>query len=329
MGKPAYATVEQVAQAIDIAATAYETDRLKRIVFGASRKIDRELHRHFYPITEARTYWITGGVGFWLDADLLSLSTLTADDVSIDTSDVDLWPADTGPPYKWIEQSGATIVVTGDWGFSNDTETAGGLDSAISDTTGTSVVATNSAVIGVGDLIICESERMIVTAKTLSDTAATNEAALTAAKNDVTVTVDDGTLLNVDEIIQIDSEEMWIRAISSNTLTVERAVNGTVLATHAGSSEAVNARRTLTVERGAAGSTAATHADTTALTRNVPPYVITNWTVAEAIVRFEQETFGFAQTIGSGETAREARYLGLEDARREAQVYTRIRVAAI
>ena len=58
MADPTYATVEQVQAAADYKPTAYEADRLYRIVDAASRRIEQQLHRHFYPLTEAVTPWV-------------------------------------------------------------------------------------------------------------------------------------------------------------------------------------------------------------------------------------------------------------------------------
>ena len=46
------------------------------------------------------------------------------------------------------------------------------------------------------------------------------------------IVVDDGTDFEVNQNIKVDYEEMTITAISSNTLTVVRGVNGTTAATH-------------------------------------------------------------------------------------------------
>ena len=46
------------------------------------------------------------------------------------------------------------------------------------------------------------------------------------------VVVDDGTDFEVGQNIKVDSEEMTITAISTHTLTVVRAANGTTAATH-------------------------------------------------------------------------------------------------
>lgn len=47
-----------------------------------------------------------------------------------------------------------------------------------------------------------------------------------------TMPVDDGTEFEVGWTIKIDDEQMWIRSIDNNDLTVTRAVNGTTAAAH-------------------------------------------------------------------------------------------------
>jgi hypothetical protein len=98
---------------------------------------------------------------------------------------------------------------------------------------------------------------------------------------------------------------MLVVDIAGNNLTVVRAWDGTVLATHSGAAD-IYAPRTLTVERGALGSTAATHADTTALTTYVVPGLIRQLTVAEAMSDLLNQGAGYARTVGSGESEREA-----------------------
>ena len=44
--------------------------------------------------------------------------------------------------------------------------------------------------------------------------------------------VEDASTLNTAQTIKVDDEQMYITGISSNTLTVERGVNGTTAATH-------------------------------------------------------------------------------------------------
>lgn len=53
-----------------------------------------------------------------------------------------------------------------------------------------------------------------------------------ASTSATTFTIDDGTDVEVGETIIVDSEQMDITAISTNTLTVVRGINGSTAATH-------------------------------------------------------------------------------------------------
>ncbi len=338
MASPLYATVEQLQAAADYKPTAYEAERLRRIVDAASRRIELRLHRHFYPLTETVTYTrpvltkphTSTSTGFFLNRDLLSVSAVTVDDAAQTVGLIELWPTQYGPPYSWLGVTGADIVIVADWGFSNTTTPAGALAEAL-DASETAVDVTDSSTssgLGIGDLAIVDTERMVVTAKTQLDIAQNIQGNLTADTSNTTVPVEDGTAIFAGESLLVNAEEMLVLAISANNLTVKRAWNGSVLAAHT-SGDDIFAPRTLTVERGAAGSTAATHADTTAITRNLPPAAITDLCIAEAINTYEQETAGYAREVGAGETQTEARGIGLKDARNEANGYLRVRVAAV
>ncbi len=337
MGAPFYATVEQLQAATDYKTTAYEAERLRLLLDAASRDIEKTLHRHFYPLTEAVTYTdprleiirrVTTS-GFWLDRDLLALTAATEDTVAPTVlADVELYPSSFGAPYSWIGLTGSAIVITGRWGYSEESKPAGALEAAIGSTSTTRVDVTDSSKIGVGDLLLCESEQMIVEAKLQLDTAQNLGGNLTADVAGVTVDLSDGTKFTVGEIILIDSERMMIVDISGNNATVKRAYDGSVLAAHTSGAD-IYAPRTLTVERGAVGTTAATHSDATTLTVNDPPAPVRNLCIAEALTAYEQQSAGYARTIGSGDSEREARGAGLSDARRRAGSYRRSRMAAV
>ncbi len=340
MAEPSYASVEKLRDAADYKPTSYDTARLRRILDAASRRIDLRLHRHFYPLTETVTYTrptitrpsTSTSTGFYLERDLISLDTVTVDTVSQTVADIELRPVQYGPPYSWIGVTGSTIVIAADWGNSRgfSTTPAGALAEAL-DATETAVDVTDSSKdtgVGIGDLIIADSERMVVTGKAQLDIAQNIQGNLTADTSDVTVAVEDGTTIFVGEVLLVNAEEMMIVAISANNATVKRAWNGSVLAAHT-SGDDIFAPRTLTVERDAVGSTAATHLTAAALTRNLPAAAITDLCIAESINTYEQETAGYARTLGSGETVQEARGFSLVDARLDVASYERVRTAAV
>lgn len=200
------------------------------------------------------------------------------------------------------------------FGYRADEGPAGALAEAL-DASETAVDVTDSAAIGVGDLIRVDSERMVVTGKTMLTTGQTINADLAATSSATSVAVDDGTAFALGETVLVGAERMAVDDIAANTLIVRRAVDGTTLAAHT-SGATVYAPRTLTVVRGAAGTTAATHTTATAITVHQPPGPIRSLAVAEVLWALQQETSGYARAIGSGDAARQASLSGITALRR-------------
>jgi hypothetical protein len=96
---------------------------------------------------------------------------------------------------------------------------------------------------------------------TLSGTGVT-----TAFNSDNTLAVGGAGTLHVGETILIDAERMVVVDTSGSSYIVDRARDGSVLATHTAGAT-ISALRLLTVMRGALGTTAATHTNTTAVSK--------------------------------------------------------------
>lgn len=329
-----YATREQLRAALDIAPGFLENARIDRLIEAASRDIERSTHRFFYPSTDAKTFGpFFGGDRLRLMFDLRSISSITVDGTAVAASKYVLEPRAYGPPYGRLDftegQSGGDVVITGEWGATADTEPAGDLDAAITDTTGTTIDVSDSGKIGIGDLITIDSERFIVTDKALLDTTTNINGALSALDSETSIPFEDTGTLVAGEVITVDSERMFIESISGSVLTVQRAVEGSTLAAHLDDAT-ISAPRTLTVTRGAAGSTAATHLIDATITRNVPPGQITELCVAEVIAAREQEMGGYGRTIGQGEQAQEQDRRALYNLRNiVADSWQRLRTAAV
>ncbi len=97
---------------------------------------------------------------------------------------------------------------------------------------------------------------------------------------------------------------MLITDIAGNVLTVKRAWDGSVLATHVGAT--VYAPRLLTVVRGVLGTAAATHLNGAAVAVHAVPGLVRELAVAEALNLFLQESAGYARTVGEGDSLRMA-----------------------
>lgn len=336
-----YATREDVKRALDVNETARSNAQVDRALDSASRTVEGILHRTFFPLAATKYFdWPNPQMArpwrLWLDHnDLISVATLVSGGQTIPSGDYFLEPANDGPPYTHIEidlsshsafGGGTThqrsIVVTGLWGYSADTAPAGALAGAL-DASETGVDVTDASVIGVGQIIAVDDERMIVTGKAMLDTGVNIDAAdsLTASAADVSITASTTTAIPVvDEVILIGSERMLVVDAAGAVLTVKRAWDGSVLAAHAASAD-IYALRALTVERGALGTTAAGHSAAAAITKHVVPGLVKDLTVALALNQVLQEGAGYARVAGSGDNQRE--FTGRGVAAIEADCYAR------
>lgn len=323
-------TREQVKRAASVSGANFDP-QIDRIIEAVSRRIERDTRRYFIPRTETRLYrWPPIKRGYttyrlWLDQDLLSLTTLKSaaqntSPTTIVAADYFLEPVNQ-TPYDRIEidqsstaafSAGDTpqrsISVLGSWGFSNTTRSAGTVSSGLAaDATVTEMVCSRADLIGIGDMLLIETEQIFVSDRLF---AARGSILLNMAGNlgasvaTVTVTVDATHGIKQGETIRIDSEEMYVTAVSTNDLTVIRAWNGTVLASH-NDNTAIHINRTLTIERGKNGTTGAVHADATAISVYEPPFDISSLAVAEAVAMYHQENAGWGRSVGPGEAAQE------------------------
>lgn len=321
---PLYATREEVKSALDSHETARNNQQIDRALNSASRAIEELTHRKFYPAIGVRKfdYPRKGSKSYrlWLGSnELVSVSSLVSGGVTIAGTDYYLRRGDDvdAAPYSYIEINLATssmfsasqswqrqTVVTGTFGYGVDTSTAGALGVAISSTSATSAVVTDSSRVGVGDLILVDTEYLLITDKAMLTTSQVCSV-MTAAQSNVTITgVSAGTVF-VGETILIDSERMLVVDVSGTTVTVKRAWDGSTLAAH-NVSTTIYAPRTLTVVRGVQGSIAATHLISAAVNRHEVPGPVRDLAIAEAMNRLLQEGSGYARTVGSGDSERPA-----------------------
>jgi hypothetical protein len=338
---PCYCTREDVKAALDLKETSRSNVLVDNAIEAAARNVEDITNRRFYPEDATRkfdwpNYQRTRPWRLWLNQnDLISVTAVTSGGTSIPVNQVFLEPVNgsspvSGTPYTYIEldistsasfSAGATwqrsIAITGTWGYSASTAPAGALAVAMNDTTGTVAQVTDSSQVGVGSLILVGTERMLVTDRSMITTAQAQLSGVsTAVNSDVSLTVTDGTKYAVGEVLLLDSERMLIVDIGGNTLTVKRAWDGSVLATHSGAT--IYAPRSLTVTRGALGSTAATHLISSAITRYAYPALVVELAIAEAENTILQKTSGYSRTVGEGDSLRLASGAGLADIRARA-----------
>uniref|UniRef100_A0A6M3LDL8 Putative head tail connector protein n=1 Tax=viral metagenome TaxID=1070528 RepID=A0A6M3LDL8_9ZZZZ len=201
----AYASLTQLKNWLDIDSTTWDVELLTSLI-AASRQIDQLCMRHFYVSTGTR-YYDGSGNPFYLPDDLLTVTTFKLDEdgdatyeSTLATTDYQLMPLND-PAKTWVAIS--------------SNSTYGGFASGIR--AGIQIVGNFGHGDGNSSTPYFTSDSLAAEAIDSSETA---------------IDVDDGTDFGAGQTILIGSEQMYIRSISTNTLTVVRAVNGTTAAAH-------------------------------------------------------------------------------------------------
>lgn len=326
-----YTTREKVKAAVDVKSSARAHEQIDRIIGDISEQIEAELRRVFHPRVETFTFdypdsdrptpwrlWLGG------QREMIELLELSSAGTDIALSNVYLYP-DEGPPYTRIELNrggnasfggGSTpqSSVSGRalFGYRDDNRHVDVLvaDLGIGDDT---IVVENGAAIGVGTLLRCEDERIVVTGKTATATGLLLATNLTAEPNGRTVTLSGlAGAPQYSEVINIDGERMLVLDQLGSDLIVQRAIDGSVLSAHTAGT-AVYAYRALTLRRGAVGTTAAAHGTGALLDAWIPPGPIEGLTIAASLNQLAQENSAYARVVGVGDGQREARGSGLKE----------------
>jgi hypothetical protein len=228
--------------------------------------------------------------------------------VVISPSEYFLQPINSGPPFTSLELRRDTsaafgsnttpqndIGITGTFGYWNQLSPAGDLTAAISSVNATTIMISDGSLIGAGDVLTIDSERMLVVDKTMVSTGISWTGISTASAADNIAAVANGTAFDVGEVLLADAERLLIVDISGNNLIVKRAWDGTVLTTHSGGT--LYAERQLTVNRGVYGTTATTHSNSAPISIAVIPGLVSQVALGEAIVMLIGSTAGYTAQI--------------------------------
>ena len=202
-----------------VTVTSHDT-RLRELLEGVSRNVDDYLGRHLHSFTATRYFSGNGKKRLTLPWDLISVTTLKEDTTADATYD-NTWATtdyilSAGKGNYDVDPTGRAYLPTTRpyWTIEVDERSTGSESNFAKGQRRFELV---------GKFGFAESKR--------DSTSLVDDADVTATE--LTFTVDDGTDFNVGETILIDSEQMYITAIATNLLTVERGVNGTTAATHA------------------------------------------------------------------------------------------------
>lgn len=341
--EPCYITREAVKRALDVKMTARSDDDVDRAIQAASRAIDGQMHRVFYPRDTTRkwpwpNYQYAWPWRLWLDqwelaAIPTSVTTGGSTPITIPLGNCLFEPYNSGPPYTSLELdrssnvafgAGKTpqrdISITGTFGYTLDTAPAGTLSAAVTDTTGTSVAVASGAAAGVGDVLLVDTERMLLIDKAMASTGQTQTGSgCTTIGGADNILAPSGGTFYVGETLLLDAERMLIVDKAGANVIVKRGWDGTAPTTHANAT--IYALRSWTVTRGALGTAAATHLISTAVARYAPPSLIVQLALAEAENDLLQGLSGYARTVGAADNARPVSGQALADIR--AQAYQR------
>jgi hypothetical protein len=304
-----------VRRALDVKQAAYNNEQIDRAICAAADAVESTTQRKFYPLDATRKWdWPNFQYAYpwrvWLDnyelaaiPTLVTTGSLLPVPIVIPIAACIFQPVNEGPPFTRLELrrdfnygfgNNSTpqldIAITGTFGYWTRTRPAGALAAAMTNSVLTATVSDGISV-GVGDVIIVDSERMIVTDANFSDTGIAYSGLSSASKADNVVTVADSTKFVIGEVIQVDAEWDLITNIVGNNLILNRAWDGSILVSHSGGT--IYARRTLTVLRGQLGTTAASHASAAPVVISDVPGMIRELAVAEAIVWLAQEPIAY------------------------------------
>jgi hypothetical protein len=335
---PCYASRELLKASLDVKETARNNTQVDLAIQAASRVVEGQLNRRFYPIDGTKYFaWPNNQYAapwrLWLDNwELAATPTaVTSGGVTIPLNQCFFEPVNAGPPYTSLELNRSTsatfgngptpqrdVAITGPYGFSLDAAPAGTLAAAVTDTTGTAVTVANGAAAGVGDVIVIGTERMLLCDKATATTGQVQQGSglSTASGADVTLAVANGTVILAGETLQLDSERLLAVDVTGNNVTVKRGWDGTVPAPHFAAT--VYALRLWTVTRGGFGTTAATHLINAAVSRYTPPGLVVQLALAEAENNLLQGQSGYARTVGSADNMRPVSGQALADIRKQA-----------
>lgn len=198
-----YARLSDLKTALNITGTENDT-ALVRLSEDVSRALDNETDRIFYSEIATHYFNAQGEDYLNLDRDLLSLTSLDVDVYGTAVYATNL----TGAMY-WLHPDNRTPY---------------------------SRVYINPSAAGLPLSWFPDSRRSIRISGMWgysNDTELTGTTAAEAIDTSETgIDVSSGALISQGETIVIDSEQMYVSSISTNTLTVVRAINGTTAATH-------------------------------------------------------------------------------------------------
>lgn len=311
----AFCTVDEIYEDTD-SRGAWNEARVFDKIMAASQFLAMRAGR-FLPVTETRTLGAPRlSARIFLPFPITHVTSIVNSNVSLASGDYLLLPDgkhwDNGP-YTMIEvDPDATnlsawdmdpdgIVITGNvCKYEATRALSATLGAAIESTTATAMRVSDGAQVSPGMVLLLGTEWVFVRATAAPVAAVTTISAALDAKDEI-ITVADGSLLHVGEIIRIGVEQARVLDINGNTVALQRGWNKTTKTTHSISSN-VDVYRNFTIERGVNGSTAATHLINAAIQQQVVPEDVNGLARKIATRMLKDASSGYSGRVGDDAT---------------------------
>ncbi len=157
-----------------------DDDVIEMLLDAASRYIDNETQRIFYPMVQTRYFDVPEGRELDVDEDLLEVLSITNGGASLASSEYNLVPRNYSPAYgikitdvssyAWTSNAAGSmeqaIVVNGVWGYHDKYSQAWGNSITITedlDTSETAVDVSSHTIFSAGHIIRIDNELMLIT----------------------------------------------------------------------------------------------------------------------------------------------------------------------
>lgn len=297
----------------DAQAPGVDEPRIVQAIREASDYVQKKIG-WFIPVTMTRTFKGSGTDRMFLPP-FLALTAITNDETALSAADYFFSPESpywANGPYDQVVRHpdssllavwyGAEqgVVVAGRWGLYERTAALSATvqDNPQSDSQTTLKVSDGSAV-SPGMVLLIGSEQQAVTGWSSPTTNITSLNGALTSTEDI-VTLDDGSLVNVGEILRVDFEQMRVKDKRNHQAHVDRGWNNTGQVAHSDNTQ-VDVYRTVTVDRGVNGSTAASHTQGTAISRYHVPDDIQYITKQIATLIVNKAKAGYQGRTGNAE----------------------------
>lgn len=313
---PWYIGLETLKQYMGIRSDTKD-DRIIALVGGASRFLEGQTGRKFYPTTAKRKFDWSDSLFIEFEYDDLIGGTLTEfldenGDATITLADLLFEPADTDPKvrikispdkdhFTYVINKEQALHLTADWGYTAEKADTGVTTPTISSAIQASLSISDGSKVEVGWTLLLDSttakERVFIEdVLTVASGQTVNEAVNDYEEN---IDVTSPATFFKGEVIQVDNEDMKILRVDSASLRVIRGYNGTTPVSHS-NSVAISVYRDYQMRRGLFGSTAASSiASGLAVDRYTPPEDII-LAMGILVARMDKRAdSGFADVIGS------------------------------